>query len=315
MNPTAVRIRRIIMRLALFVAALGLAPSGARAVASPDGACRESSVNELRSCKHEARAAYALTLATCSNLADAAARRKCKAQAKRDRSAAMEECQAQLEARLELCDQLGEDPYDPAIDPARVVAVIDNPYLPMAPGTRFVYDSEDGSEREVLVVTRATKVIVGVTCVEVRDTVVSGGQVTEDTFDWFAQDVDGNVWYFGEHTEQYDDGELVGLEGSWQAGVDGAKPGIVMKASRNVGDVYRQEFGPGVAEDAAEILSLSESVVVPFGAFDNCVETKDFSPLEPDAVEHKYYATGIGVVLTIDLDTGEVMELVSVSTD
>ena len=183
----------------------------------------------------------------------------------------------------------------------------------LVPGTTFTYDADDGSEHNVVEVTHATKVILGVPCIEVHDTVMSHGQLTEDTLDWFSQDVEGNVWYFGEHSEQLEDGMIVGLEGSWEGGVDGAKPGIVMKADPVVEDVYRQEFSPSVAEDAAQILSLSESVTVPFGQFDHCLETKEFSTLEPDAIENKFYALKVGFILSVDLGTGVRLELVSVT--
>ena len=140
--------------------------------------------------------------------------------------------------------------------------------------------------------THNTKVILGVTCIEVHDTVMVDGELTEDTLDWFAQDSAGNVWYFGENSKELEDGLVVSLEGSWMAGVDGAKPGIVMKASPAVGDFYRQEFSLENAEDLAEVVSLNESVTVPAGTFNNCLETEETSPLEPDALEHKFYSAG-----------------------
>jgi hypothetical protein len=138
------------------------------------------------------------------------------------------------------------------------------------------------------------------------------GEVMEDTDDWFAQDTDGNVWYFGEISKEYEDGELVGIEGSWKAGEDGAKPGILMKAVPQVGEVYRQEFLLGEAEDMGEVLSLTGSAVVPAASCsEDCAVIKDFTPLEPDADEDKYYAPGIGLILEVDNeDGGERVELV-----
>src|SRR5207249_2353307 len=128
----------------------------------------------------------------------------------------------------------------------------------------------DGVETNVVFATHNTKVILGVTCIEVHDTVTLNGELTEDTLDWFAQDKQTNVWYFGENTKQLEGGLVVGLEGAFTSGVDGAKPGIVMEGNPKVGDFYRQEFSLGEAEDQAEVVSLNESVTVPKGTFNNC---------------------------------------------
>jgi len=175
---------------------------------------------------------------------------------------------------------------------------INNPYFPLVPGTVFVYqETKNGhSEHDEVFVTRDTKKILGVTCVVVRETVSIGGQVTEDTFDWYAQDKYGNVWYMGEDAKQYKNG-VVDTSGSWQAGVDGALPGYIMEAHPQVGDAYRQEYYPGVAEDMAQVLSLTASVSVPYGSWQgNALQTKEWSPLEPNVIEQKYYAPGVGMV-------------------
>jgi hypothetical protein len=188
--------------------------------------------------------------------------------------------------------------YAPTIDPADFVAVIDNPYLPLAPGARWVYETTtaSGTERNVVEVTNQTRAIMGVTTVVVHDTVAVGGVITEDTFDWYAQDQAGNVWYFGEDTREFEHGIAVSAKGSWEGGIDGAQPGIVMKAAPAVGDRYRQEYDAGNAEDKAKVLSLDATVTVPFGRFDGVLVTRDYSPLEPTQIEHKSYARGIGVV-------------------
>jgi hypothetical protein len=198
-------------------------------------------------------------------------------------------------------------PYAPEIDPAEFTTAIDNPWLPLRPGTVWVYEGrgEAEGERIVVEVTSETRVVMGVECVVVRDTVSEDGEVVEDTFDWFAQDAEGNVWYFGEDTKDYEDGEVVSTEGAWEAGVDGAQPGIVMPGIPKVGDAYRQEYLAGEAEDMGEILSLDERAVVPFGTFDPVLQTKDFTPLEPGVVEHKFYAEGIGLVLEVKVEGGE----------
>ena len=212
---------------------------------------------------------------------------------------------------------VGDEPYDPVINPADFVAQIDNQYLPLTPGTTFVYEgeTEDGKERIEVSVTHETKEILGVTCIVVRDRVWVDGELAEDTLDWFAQDKDGNVWYFGEDSKEYEDGKVVSTEGSWEAGVDGAKPGIIMKANPQVGDAYRQEYYEDEAEDMAEVLSLNESVSVAYGSFENCLKTQEWTPLEPDIVENKYYAPGVGVILELAVEgESERVELVEVGT-
>jgi hypothetical protein len=190
------------------------------------------------------------------------------------------------------------DKYAPQIDPAGFSTTIDNPYLPLTPGSRWVYESDtpEGLERIVVEVTDDTRDVMGVTTVVVRDTVTLDGVVIEDTFDWYAQDTAGNVWYFGEDTREFENGVAVNADGAWEAGIDGALPGIVMKADLEVGDRYRQEYYKGVAEDEAKVLSLDVSVTTPFGSFDKVLKTKDFTGLEPGVVEHKFYAPGVGAV-------------------
>jgi hypothetical protein len=162
-------------------------------------------------------------------------------------------------------------------------------------------------------VTGDTKVIMGVTCIVVRDTVSEGGKVVEDTYDWYAQDLLGNVWYFGEATKSYDGGK-VSTAGSWKAGVNGAQPGIVMKAIPVVGPPYRQEYLEGEAEDMAQIIGVGESVTVPFGSFIGCVRTKDWTPLEPGMVENKWFCPTIGEVRSEIVEGGsETVELLSVT--
>lgn len=210
-----------------------------------------------------------------------------------------------------------EDSYAPVIDPANFVEGIDHQYLPWRTGTKFIYEgeTEDGTERIEVYVTQETKQILGVTCVVVRDTVTIDGELVEDTFDWYAQDKEGNVWYFGEDSKEYEDGQVASTEGSWEAGVDGAQPGLIMKASPQVGDSYRQEYYAGEAEDMAEVLSLTESTAVAYGSFDNLLMTKEWTPLEPDVVENKYYAPGVGLILEVAVEGGsDRVELVEIET-
>jgi hypothetical protein len=277
--------------------------------------CTKTSLNMLESCKFGAEDDYGLAIAKCNNLPTHAERHTCKRQAWKDMKSGKEECRDQFDARQKICKVLGQDVYNPIINPADFVATINNTYFPLTPGTTYIYEgtTEKGNEHNEVYVTSNTKVILDVTCVEVRDTVTVDGNLVEDTLDWYAQDTAGNVWYFGENAVEYEDGLVVGLGGSWIAGVDGAKPGIIMEASPNVDDLYRQEFALGEAEDMAQVLSLSESVTVSYGSFTNCLETKEFSPLEPDAVENKFYAQGIGNIQTVDVVNGYHTDLISIT--
>jgi hypothetical protein len=182
--------------------------------------------------------------------------------------------------------------YKPRIDPADFTTTIDNEYFPMKPGTTFIY--EGGTERGEMTVTSDTKKVMGVECVVIDHKEWEGGKLIERTYDWFAQDDKGTVWYFGENTKEYENGEVVSTKGSWEAGVDGAKPGIIMQADPKVGQSYYQEYYPGEAMDKARVLSFDSSVTVPYGTFDEVLETKEWTPLQPGLSEKKYYVRGVG---------------------
>jgi hypothetical protein len=202
-----------------------------------------------------------------------------------------------------------EKAYAPHINPAEFTTKIDNHYLPLKPGTTFVYQgNKQGSTRDEIAVTSDTKKIMGVECVVVHDRGWKAGKLIEGTYDWFAQDKEGNVWYFGEDTKEYKNGKVTSTKGSWEAGVDGAKPGIIMQADPKVGQTYRQEYYKGEAEDMAKVQTLNDSVKVPYGSFDHVLVTKEWTPLEPSYSEHKYYARGVGQVY------GGGLELVDVKT-
>jgi len=210
-------------------------------------------------------------------------------------------------------------PYRKEIDPADFVDRVDNRYFPLTPGTTFVYEGETEDGEAVRVedyVTHETKQVLGVTCVVVRNRVIENGDLVEETFDWYAQDKDGNVWYFGEDAKEYEAGVVVSTEGSWEAGVDGAMPGIIMEANPQAGDLYRQEYYEGEAEDMAEVLSLTESASVTYGSFDNLLMTREWTPLELGVVEHKYYAPGVGLILEVMVEGGsERVELMEITTE
>lgn len=220
-------------------------------------------------------------------------------------------------------DEAGEDDtaedeaYSPTIDPADFVESVDHPYFPLVPGTTFVYEgeTEDGVERIEVKVLDETHEVMGITCVIVQDTVWLDGEMIEDTFDWFAQDKDGNVWYMGEDTHEYENGVAVNSNGSWEAGVDGGLPGIVMQAEPEVGESYRQEYYVGEAEDMAKIISLTESVTIAYDTFEDVLVIKEWNPLEPGKAENKYYAAGVGLILEEVVEGGEGrIELIEFST-
>lgn len=211
-----------------------------------------------------------------------------------------------------------DEAYSPRIDPADFVAVVDNPYMPLSPGTTFIYDgtTENGNEHNEVYVSSETKTILGVECVVVKDTVVVDGVLEEATLDWYAQDKSGNVWYFGEDSKEYQEGGVVSPAGSWEAGVNGALPGIVMQADPAVGDTYRQEYYKGEAEDWASVLSLTESATVGTGAYSKVLVTKEWSGLDnPPVYEHKYYAEGVGFILTKYIEGGFEMQLTEIRHD
>jgi hypothetical protein len=202
---------------------------------------------------------------------------------------------------LAACGDGGADPVGagdlPTFDPDRVVDDIDNPWLPLVEGARWTYEGEvDGElERVEVVVTGDRRDIDGISAVVVRDTVTVDGELVEDTFDWFAQDEDGNVWYLGEAVEDYEDGVVVSTEGSWEYGVDGAEAGLVMPAEPAVGMRYSQELLPGEAEDMGEVVELDGDRLV----------VREWNPLEPGTVEHKVYERGTGLVEEFVVEGGE----------
>lgn len=195
-------------------------------------------------------------------------------------------------------------------DPESFVRRIDNPYYPLKPGTVFVYRGEDVVNK--VRVTNRTKEILGVKTTVVKDVEHVDGKLAERTFDWYAQDKKGNVWYFGESTAEYEDGKVVSRAGSWKAGRKGARPGIVMLAEPEPGLTYQHEVAPGVAEDMARVESLRARVKVPYGEFNNALKTFEFTPLEPDIAENKFYVPGLGQVLSVDLEDGAREELVRI---
>jgi hypothetical protein len=192
------------------------------------------------------------------------------------------------------------------LDPADFTTNIDNPYWPMRPGSHWVYrEVENGDTQRVdVTVTNQTKTLAGIEARVVHDRVSRNGETLEDTYDWYAQDSAGNLWYLGEDTAEYENGKLKTKEGTWAAGVDGAEPGVVVPASPKQGMTYREEYYAGHAEDGAEVLGVNSQVQVPFGRFQNAMLTRNFSTIEPTVEEMKLYAKGVGPVMELLISAG-----------
>lgn len=330
-----------------------LPPLAAGALALP-AAATEPTVNELlaqgkfctatatavsRACSNEALDDYWLGLGICINESDGSDRSECFTDLKDSLAEANDECAAQRQARVDLCKKVGEDRYDPefeARDFDRDFRALTNPnpYFPLTIGNRWEYLS--ATEKNVVQVTSATKLIDDVRCIVVRDEVFEDGFRTEGTNDWFAQAKNGTVWYCGEETAEFEtfDGdspvkpELVSIEGSFKADRDGDKPGIIFQANPRPGQTYIEESSLGNAEDATLVIVVDYSygrypnldILVPPGlarllCARNCVVTKNTSSLEPGRFERKYYAPGIGVFLETAPQTGEVNRLVKCNFD
>jgi hypothetical protein len=221
-------------------------------------------------------------------------------------------------ARPERSDPLPRGGEAVNLNPADFTTDIDNPYWPMKPGSRWVYretDSSGARRRVVVTVTDEIKhVAMGIDARVIHDVVTEGGEPVEVTDDYYAQDRAGNIWYFGEATAEYENGQVVTREGSFEAGVDGAQPGVILPAKPKVGLRYREEYYKGQAEDRAQVFSLDEKVQVPFGYFrpGRVLMTRNQNRLEPKVLEYKFIARGIGPVLEVSVSGGsDRAELVS----
>jgi len=276
--------------------------------------------------------------AKCINVEEAAERRECLDEAKQARQEGQQLCEEQREGRLDACRSLGEDRYDPDLDPSLFDdprhPTHPNPYFPMAVDNRWEY--RGGDETNVVEVVDETKRIEDLTCQVFRDRVFRKGDLAEDTDDWFVPAKDGSVWYCGEEVKDYQSfegdvprrPELVAIDGSFKMGRDLDKPGIIFPAAPKKGQFHREEFSLGNAEDVTEILSVRYAfgadpqldTLVPRALAErlcsgDCVVTRNFSLLEPGVSARKYYARGIGFFLEVSPDTAEVLQLVDCNFD
>ena len=206
--------------------------------------------------------------------------------------------------------------YHPSYDRTGFTAHVTNPWFPLPVGRTYIYTGVDGSHRitDVVTVSRRTKLIDGVTTRVVADRVLTGGLVRERTFDYYAQDACGNVWYFGEDTAELDrHGNVTDTDGSFRAGVDGGQAGVFMQARPQLGRKFRQEWYQGQAEDVYEALSTSATRSVPYGTFTNVLRTRETNALEPGVRDNKYYARGIGSINELTVHGGnERLDLVDI---
>lgn len=300
-----------------------------------DSACEQSAEIMYRACRHDVRDDYLTIAANCVNFPSRSERGACLKDAKATRMEESKFCREVLEAREEACEILGEDRYDPDplldpgidfIDPDQVPDIYaPNPFVSVVAGHTYVLKAgEDGEETVVVHVTEDAREILGVDCRVIVDIVVEesdeGGGVyeyeaIEVTDDWFAQDTLSNVYYCGEIARNFEDGVLRDLEGSFEAGLDFAKSGVIIRAAfPGLGVAHRQEYSLGEAED---IIQYLEGAAVPsddeggdnelFPCYpDGCLKTFDFAPIEPEATEFKYYKPGIGFVLAVAMEDGEI---------
>lgn len=301
--------------------------------------CSAAAQAVARACGNQTADDYWIAFGVCINEPDARDRASCFADAQAARDEATQLCAEQTKARFAFCAQIGEDRYDPEFEPASFDSNFTrltnpNPYFPLTIGAQWEFRSATQTTR--VTVTSATKLIDEVRCIVVRDEVFEKGVIIEATNDWYAQAKDGTVWYCGEETASFDTfpgdrpqkPELVSIDGSFKADRDGDKPGIIFQATPTPGEVYVEESSLGNAEDGAHVLAvdyaygkrpeLDQLVPAKLATLlcaGNCVVTKNFSQLEPDVVERKYYAPGIGVFLEVELGTGEVVRLVKCNVD
>ena len=301
--------------------------------------CSATAQAAFQACGHQTLDDYWIAFGICINESDSKDRAECFADAKSTRSEDNQLCKDQRDARLEACGPLGEGRYDPDFEAAdfdKNFANLTNPnrYFPLGIGNQWEFRS--ATQYTKVRVLNETKLIDDVRCIAVRDEVFEDGVIIEGTNDWFAQAKDGNVWYCGEETASFETfkgdkpmkPEVVSIDGSFKAGRDGDKPGIIFQANPSKGDFYVEESSLGNAEDGTEILSVNyaygknkvlDQLVPPKLAkllcAGDCVVTRNFSLLEPDTFERKYYAPGIGVFLEVEPESGEVVRLVKCNVD
>ena len=329
----------LILSACLAASAVSAAPSKAAVRYRAPEHCSDTANLVWRACGLEVADSYLLSIAYCGNLDDSAERRACVEEASTARSEGTQTCAAQHEARDQICDEMGESRYDPDFAPANFESdfrnlVNTNRYFPLGIGNRWEYAGS--SEKVQLEVLNRTKLIEGVNCLVVRDQVFKNGQLAEDTDDWFAQGKDGSVWYCGEEVKDYESfatdrpptPELVSIDGSFKAGRDGARPGIIFQGNPTVGMLYREEFSLANAEDVSRVVSTTyrrgtvpaldrgvPAALMNLLCRGDCVVLDAFTAQSPGVVERKFFAPGIGFIFQINLRTAVTVQLVRCNFD
>ncbi|QMU60991.1 MAG: hypothetical protein GKR92_04470 [Gammaproteobacteria bacterium] len=333
--------KQLLIALSLVVFSITTTNSNANHYNKKERTCTKTAKFLKYSCGFEVRDDYLAGIAVCLNESNNGDQRDCLRETRISQREGHQECREVFRARKDLCNSIGEEPYDPPfgenfaeyfINPTEIGnSVSPNPYFPLVEGNRWVYEGtsigdegEEETETVTVTVTDQTKLIDGITCVTVIDVAEVDEEVVEITDDWYAQDIYGNVWYCGEISQNFElfEGdepetpELVDTEGSWKAGRDGAKAGILLPSVPEVGEFYRQEVFWGDAEDVIEILATDATETSPGGSCNgNCLQTYDFTPLDAEANENKYYLPGTGLIVEIDLETGDRVELIEFTSN
>jgi hypothetical protein len=284
-----------------------------------EGACTSTAKAAFLSCDAEVEEDFFIGFGNCLNTGSSASQVTCENALTASESDAEEACDEQLDARIQACSALTQAPYNPDMNPANFMSraeILANPnqYFPLRPGNQWVYESDE--QTITVTVSADTRQILGITTIVVHDVVTDlDGVLVEDTDDWYAQDKSGNIWYMGELARNYEDGKLTDVNGSWEAGVNGAKAGILIRGVPVINQTNRQEFLLGEAEDISKTLSLTANAQSGAPAnvvcINNCLQTLEFTLIEPGHEEHKFYRPGIGKILLVKLESGEREELVS----
>ena len=282
------------------------------AAATAQTICLQTADVLADACELEAADDQRVGFAICLNAGSLTASQACRRQVQATYTADLRNCDDVEDARERVCAAVGGGAYNPVISPANFVPTITNLYAPFQPGRWWEYRkvTDAGVERIRVEVLNQPRKIQGVTVTTLRDRVWLNGVLIEDTLDWLAQHRNGDVYYFGEIVKNFENGLLANLDGSFEAGKDGAKAGIWVRSVPRVGEFYRQEWAPNNAEDMVEVLDLDAPDQVPFRGTGPVLKTRDFTALSPDAIEFKFYVPGVGFALEIDPETGEELRLV-----
>jgi len=322
------------------MAAAFAAATPARGRASNEGYCTATTAAQFRACEYQTLDDFNIAEAKCINVAEADERSQCFAAAKSERAEAKQLCGAQRAQRLEICGELGEARYDPDFDPVDFDSdyhspTNPNPYFPLTIGYRWDYTGS--LETNTIAALDETKLIEGVTCIVLKDKRYEDGLLVEETDDWYGQRKKGTVDFCGEQVNNFETfpgdnpvrPERLSTDGQWKAGRDGDPPGTFLLGSPKVGDVHRQEFSPGSAEDTVHYLSTSygygsdpaldqfvpKALIELFCGQHDCWVTSENTGLEPGELTRQYYARGVGFILGVDAESGRSVQLVGCNFD